>query len=162
MPVGRDPVSSGSYSGPGGLSTRDPTGFVPGKTTRFPSRRLRTASLLGEMKIALQFVRLLVQPARSCRVVRGVLAAAPGECSRRTARLEGVMPSRSGRRREAPGKMPAARILLQISANWMTTLMSSGFLSSACLKFSGFSRRVIRWLSHLRSARARFSPALYQ
>lgn len=41
----------------------------------------------------------------------------------------------------------------------MTTLMSSGFRSSACMKCSGFSRRVIRRDSHSRSARASASAA---
>ena len=44
----------------------------------------------------------------------------------------------------------------------MTTLMSFGCRSSACLKFSGFSQRVIRRLSHFGSAAFRFWPARYQ
>ena len=44
----------------------------------------------------------------------------------------------------------------------MMTLMSSGCRSSACAKFSGRSRRVTSRPSHVRSARARASPALYQ
>ncbi len=44
----------------------------------------------------------------------------------------------------------------------MITLTSSGCRSSASPKFSGFTRRVITRLSHARSERARFWPALYQ
>jgi hypothetical protein len=50
----------------------------------------------------------------------------------------------------------------QISENWMITLTSSGFLSSACVKFSGVARRVIRRLNHVRSAWTRAWAALYQ
>jgi hypothetical protein len=48
------------------------------------------------------------------------------------------------------------------SANWMITLMSSGFRCNAFLKLAGCSRRVTSFANHAGSALERVSLALYQ
>ena len=51
-----------------------------------------------------------------------------------------------------PGLRPSSG---HASANWMTTLMSSGWRCKAFMNASGFSRRESRRASHVASARAR-------